>query len=82
MTGKLFNTNTESVLHHHSVHPPTPFWWAAKMGAGRGGGVEPLTKFLKMGGLTGSQILERGAGKERRGVNFFRGEGLQVLLKK
>ena len=49
---------------------------------GGGGGVEPLTKFLKKGGLTGSQILERGAGKERRGVNFFRGEGLQVLLKK
>ena len=81
MTGKLFNTNTETVLHHHSVHPPTPFWWAAKMG-GRGGGVELLTKFLKKRGLTGSQILERGAGKERRGVNFFRGEGLQVLLKK
>ena len=81
MTGKLFNTNTETVLHHHRVHPPTPFWWAAKVG-GWGGGVEPLTKFLIKGGLTGYKILERGARKERRGVIFFRGEGLQVLHKK
>ena len=81
MTGKLFNTNTEAVLHHHRVHPPTPFWWAAKVGGG-GSGVEPLTKFLIKGGLTGYQILERGARKERRGVIFLRGEGLQVLLKK
>ena len=77
MTGKLFNTNTETVLHHHRVHPPTPFWWAAKVGGvGGGGGVEPLTKFLIKGGLTGYKILAWGARKARRGMIFFRGEGL------
>ena len=34
-------------------------------------GVEPPTKFSKLGGLTGPQLLKRVAGKEE--VNFFRG---------
>ena len=35
------------------------------------GGVEPPTKSLKRGGLTGPQLWEGVAGKE--GVTFFRG---------
>ena len=38
----------------HSVHPPF------MLGGGRGGGVEPPTKFSKRGGLTGPQLLEEG----------------------
>ena len=51
----------------------------------RGGGVEPPTKFSKMGGgggfltgLPGSQFLERGCWE--RGGDFFQ-EGFQLLLK-
>ena len=49
-----------------------------------GAEVEPLTKFSNDGGggggrLTGSQFLEGVARKER--VNFFKGGGLQFLLK-
>ena len=49
------------------------------LSAGReGGGVEPLTKFSKMGGLTVPQYLEGIAGKE--GMTFS--GGLQFLHKK
>ena len=44
-----------------------------------GGWVEPPNKFLKKGGLTGSQVLDVVAGKE--GVTFFQW-GLQFLHKK
>ena len=56
MTGKLFNTNTETVLHHHRVHPPTPFWWAAKVGGGGWGGVEFADLWRKRVG----SVFERG----------------------
>ena len=37
------------------------------------GGIEPLTKFSKRGGLTGPQLSEGGCWE--RGVNFSGGEG-------
>ena len=45
-------------LYIHNVHTPPPFC--------KGGEVEPLTKFSKWGGggLTGTQLLEGGTGKE------------------
>ena len=43
------------------------------------GVVEPPTKFLKMGDLTGPHLLEGVAGKE--GDGFFQG-GLEFLHKK
>ena len=36
-------------------------------------GLEPPTKFSKRGGLTGSQLLEGVAGKERERGDFFQG---------
>ena len=54
----------------HSAHSPTPFLL--------GGGVETPTKFSKMGGLTGLQLLEVVAGKEWRDCSG----GLQFLYKK
>ena len=42
-------------------------------------GVEPPNKFLKRGGLTGSQVLDVVAGKE--GVTFFSG-GCSFYIKK
>ena len=45
-----------------------------------GGGVEPLTKFSKRGGLAGPQLLEGGCWE--RGGYFFQGGGLQLSYKK
>ena len=48
----------------HSVHSPPPL--------SAGGRVEPPTRFLKRGDLTGLQFLEEVAGNKEGGT-FFRG---------
>ena len=53
----------------HRIHPPSFLQ-----------GVEPPTKFSKCGGLTGPQLLEGVAGKERD--ESFQGGRLQFLHKK
>ena len=50
-------------LYHPPPRLPTP------SAAGRGGGVEPPTKFSKIGALRGSQILEWCC--RERGGDFF-----------
>ena len=52
------------------VCTPTPL--SAEVG-GRGGVVEPSTKFSKRGDLTGPQLLEEGYWE--RGGDFFQGRG-------
>ena len=74
MTGKLFSTNTETVLHHHSVRPPTPFWWAAKMG-GRGRGWAS-DQIFKKGGLDRISNFREGCWKREEGGEFFQGWGV------
>ena len=54
-----------------TVHPPLSFLLRGK--------VAPPTKFSKMGGLTGSQFLERDCWE--RGGDFFQGNWLQFLHK-
>ena len=56
----------------HSVHPPS-----LSAGGGGGGEVEPLAKFSKRQGLTGSHFLQGGC--LERGSDFFQGGGLQFL---
>ena len=58
--------------------PPPPFC------RGGGGGGEPPTKFPKREGLTGPQLLEGVAGKEREREWLFSGGGggLQLSHKK
>ena len=56
-------------LDQYESPPPSPFCW----------GVEPSSKFSKRRDLTGSQILEGVAGKER--CDLYQGE-LQLLHKK
>ena len=64
---------------HHSVYPPAPlFCWGEE--------VEPPTKFLKRGALTGPQLLE--GGWWERGGDFLKkgggggGGGSQFLHKR
>ena len=52
----------------------------SKFIGGRGEGVEPPTKFLKRGGLTGSQFLEGGCWERR--LTFFQGGRYSFYKKK